>query len=129
MLWKVVSWAQLLGGFAERVVHRLLVPLDPGERVLVLVLHAEHVAELVQRGAAAVGRREVPAVHGRRLVQRDLQHVAADRRRRLPSASEYPMRTSASLSCFTSWNSSPMPTAFHLANALRIASACAFGTA
>ena len=54
MLWNVVAWSQLFGGSGEVVVDRLLVPLDAGEGVLVLVLHAEHMAELVERGAPAV---------------------------------------------------------------------------
>jgi len=55
-------------------------PLDSRVGVLVLVLHANRVSELVQSGATAVGGGEIPAVHRRRLVQRNLQHLSADRR-------------------------------------------------
>jgi hypothetical protein len=66
----------------QRVVDRLFTPLDARERILVFAFHAEHVAEFVQRGAAAVRRGEIPAVHGRRFVQRHRQDVASDRRGR-----------------------------------------------
>ena len=66
----------------ERGIDRLLVPLDAGERILVLVLHAEHVPDLVQGGALAVRRSQIPSVDGGRLVQGNAQHVAADRRGR-----------------------------------------------
>jgi hypothetical protein len=69
-----------VGRFSERVVYRLLVPLDSREGILVLVLHAEHVSELMECGTTPVGGGKVPAVHSRRLIQGDVEYFAADRR-------------------------------------------------
>jgi hypothetical protein len=65
---------------SEGVIHGLLVPFDACERILVFVFHADDVTELVQRGASAVRRRQVPPIDRGRLVQRNGQHVAADPR-------------------------------------------------
>src|SRR4051812_8762665 len=58
----------------------LVVPVDPGERTLVLVQHAERVPDLVQGRPALPGRGQVPAeVHGA-LVLTDEERVLADGR-------------------------------------------------
>ena len=62
----------------EVAVDRLLVPHDAGERVLVLVRHAEGVADLVQCGRVPVVVGQVPAEVHRRLVDVDAEHVPAD---------------------------------------------------
>src|SRR5258706_14157420 len=61
----------------KRVVDGLFIPLNSGERVLVFVLHSEHVTEFMERGAGAIGRREIPAIHCGRVGYRILQHIAA----------------------------------------------------
>ncbi len=71
------------------VVHRLLVPDNSGERVLMLMRHPERVAYLVDgRGQPVVVLIEPPAEAHRALVDRYVQDIAADIRPRAVAQQE-----------------------------------------
>lgn len=72
--------APVVGRARQIGVHGLVVPVQAGERALVLVLHAERVPDLVQGRRALPGRGQIPAeIHGA-LVQTGRQRVPAHRR-------------------------------------------------